>query len=365
MTARVSLRALGRATLARQLLLERSDLCVPAAVEHLVGLQAQTPHTWYVGLWSRLADLDPVAVGRMLEDGQLVRLALMRSTLHLVTVQDAVALRPVVKPAVEAVLAGAQSRDLSRVERDGLCAAARDHLAAGPCTGAALGLAMQEHWPDVSAQNLARAARAWLPLVQVPPRGVWGRSGQARVALLAGADPSSGLDIAGLVRRYLAAAGPATTADLAGWSGVRGMGEVVDRLRPGLLRLAGPDGQDFLDLPDAPRPPEDVEAPVRYLYDFDDVLLSHEDRRRVVGSLTAQDWAEHGYGPTTMRQPSTVLVDGTIAATWTADRSRERAVLHVRAFRRLNPQERSDVEAEGRRLLAFLHPGRDHEVRLL
>lgn len=233
MSTRISRRALGRATLARQLLLERSDASVPEALEHLVGLQAQTPHTWYVGLWSRLAGLDPVAVGRMLEEGRLVRLALMRSTLHLVTVRDAVVLRPVVQPAVELVLRGAPSRDLSGVDRARLVAAARAHLAAdGPCTGAELGRALHEHWPDVSAENLSRAARAWLPLVQVPPRGVWGRSGQARLGLLAGPRSAAGLDVAGLVRRYLSAAGPATTADLASWSGLRGLAEVVDRLRP-------------------------------------------------------------------------------------------------------------------------------------
>lgn len=245
-------------------MLERSGLTVPATLEHLVGLQAQTPHTWYVGLWSRLVDLDPVAVGGLLEDGQLVRLPLMRSTLHLETADDALALRPVVQRAVEAELAGAPGRDLSGVDRGALTTAVRDHLAAeGPCTLAALGRALQEEWPDVAPEP---GPRPWPTSPPVP------------------------------------------------------------------LRLR--------------RPP------------------AHADRRRIVGGLTASDWEGHDYRPTTMRQPSTVLVDGTVAGTWTAERSRDLVVLEVVTFRRLSSGERAAVELEGRGLLAFLHPGRTHEVRL-
>ncbi len=97
----LSRRAVNRATLARQLLLQKAPLPVPAAVAHLAGLQAQTPQTWYVGLWTRLADFDPVATGELLVTRALVRLPAMRSTIHLLTADDALAFRPLVQPAVE------------------------------------------------------------------------------------------------------------------------------------------------------------------------------------------------------------------------------------------------------------------------
>jgi hypothetical protein len=378
---RISRRALGRATLARQLLLERSDLPVPDVLEHLVGLQAQTPQTWYVGLWSRVRDFDPVALGEALERRELVRIALQRSTLHLVTADDAVALRPVLDPVAHAAAVGAR-RQLAGVDRASFVAAVRAVVDERPSTPAEIARALAGAFPELDAETIGNGARAWLPIVQVPPRGVWGRTGPARFAAL---DTWTGLPIPepapdaviGLLRRYLAAFGPATVRDFQVWSGLRGSTELVDRALdhdPGAFRLLTDDeGRTHLDLPDAPRPDEDTPAPVRLLYDFDNLLLSHADRSRVLGAGIAgghPGYRSHGFGAPSNRQPCTILLDGEAAGTWSVTeqsggRGRtRRATVELRAFARWPAAARGELESEGAGLLWFLHPEAEPEVVL-
>jgi hypothetical protein len=356
-------RAVNRATLARQLLLDRASMPVPAAVRHLVGLQAQTPQTWYVGLWTRLAGFDPVAAGDLLVDRTLVRLPAMRSTVHLLTAGDALAFRPLVQPVVERVTMGAFGRRLRGVDRDALVAAARAFVAEAPLAAADLGRRLAGRFPGHDPAALAQAARAWLPMVQVPPRGVWGRGGRALQAPLDGWLDRTRLapgtaTAEDLVLRYLAAFGPATVRDVQAWSGLTRLREVVDGLRPRLRVFLDDDGADLFDLPDAPRPDGDVPAPVRFLYDYDNLLLSHADRRRVLGDPGAVDFAAHGYATDSNLQPASVLVDGVVAATWRVTVDRGGAVLAVRGFRRFTAREVADLEAEGAALLRFLHPDR-------
>jgi hypothetical protein len=371
----LSRRALNRATLARQLLLERAAMPVPAAVAHLAGLQAQTPHTWYVGLWSRLADLDPVAVGELLTGRELVRLPVMRSTIHLLTAADALAFRPLTQPPIERSTTGQYGRHLTGVDRDALVAAARHLVEERPLIASELGRLLAERFPGHDPVALAQAARAWLPMVQTPPRGVWGRSGRALQAPLESwleswrGRPGTELTVARLVLRYLAAFGPATVRDVQTWSGLTRLAEVVDALRPGLHTFADEDGAELVDLPGAPRPGPDTPAPVRFLYDYDNLLLSHADRRRVVGDpskadYAAADYAAHGYTGESNVQPSSLLVDGVVAGTWKATRERGTATLTVRGFRPFTRAERREVEAEGAALLAFLHPRDTPDIRL-
>jgi hypothetical protein len=356
-------RALGRATLARQLLLERSDRDPVAAVEHLVGLQAQTPQTWYVGLWSRLRAVDPVAVGAALEDRLLVRVPAMRSTIHLLTASDALALRPLVDGVIERSTLGQFGRHLRDLDRAALVAATRELTEQEPRTAAELGRALAERFPGRDPDALAQIARAWLPMVQAPPRGVWGRSGRAMQAPLDTwlGRPLVAAPVAEVVLRYLGAFGPAGVRDAQVWSGLTHLAEVLDGLRDRLVVLGDEHGRELFDLPDAPRPDPGTPAPVRFLYDFDNLLLSHADRSRVVGDA---DHTAHGFGGDSGEQPRSVLVDGTVGATWRVARSRGTAVLTVRAFRPLTSGERADVQAEGAALLAFLHPRDRPEVRL-
>ncbi|GIJ72574.1 hypothetical protein Voc01_074910 [Virgisporangium ochraceum] len=371
----LSRRAVNRATLARQLLLERAELPVPTAVHHLVGLQAQTPQTWYVGLWTRLRAFDPVAAGELLVGRDLVRLPAMRSTVHLLTAGDALAVRPLVQPVVERVTMGAFGRRLRGVDRDALVAAARALVEEEPLAAADLGRRLAERFPGHDPAALAQGARAWLPMVQVPPRGVWGRGGRALQAPLdtwLSARPDTPLDARpgtrlgpaaaataeDLVLRYLAAFGPATVRDVQAWSGLTRLREVVDGLRPRLRVFTDADGAELVDLPDAPRPDADTPAPTRFLYDYDNLLLSHADRRRVLGDPGTVDFAAHGYAADSNLQPASVLVDGTVAATWRVTVDRDGARLAVRGFRRFTAREVADLAAEGAELLRFLHPDR-------
>lgn len=357
-------RALNRATLARQFLLERTRSTVLETIEHLVGLQAQTPHTWYVGLWTRVEELDPKEVGALLEQRALVRLPVMRSTIHLLTSDDALAMRPLAQQPIVRSTLGQFGRHLKGIEPDELSGAAREIVEESPRLASELGRMLAERFPGHDPNALAQAARAWLPMVQIPPRGVWGRSGRALQAPLESwlGRPQLALPVEQLVARYLAAFGPATVRDVQTWSGLTKLGEVVERMR--LPVLVGEDGAELFDLPDAPRPDPNTPAPVRFLYDYDNLLLSHADRRRVLGDPGDTDYAGHGYSIDSNMQPASVLVDGMVAATWTVARKRGAATLTVRAFRNLTAAERAEIETEGAELLLLLHPGDTHDVTI-
>jgi Winged helix DNA-binding domain len=341
----ISDRALNRTLLRRQFLLARVRRPALEMVEHLVGLQAQEPADPYVALWDRIDGFDPAELAGAVAGGDAVRIALQRSTIHLVTAADCAALRPVLQPALERLARSGFGTRLAGVDRDALAAAARELVAERPRTFGELGRLLAERWPDRDGTALAQTARALVPLVQLPPRGVWGRGGRAVHGLAAeplGADPTPD----GLVLRYLAAFGPATVADVQNWSGLTRLAEVVDRLRPSLRTDRAADGRELVDLPDAPRAEEDLPAPVRFLPQYDNVLLGHADRGRIVpaGAASLFD-ADYHWSP--------ALVDGMLRAAWRLDR--KAGVLHVRAPG-LSRAERAAVAEEGHALLGLLAP---------
>jgi Winged helix DNA-binding domain len=350
-------RALNRATLARQLLVERSALDVPAVVEHLVGLQAQTPQTWYVSLWSRIVGFDPELVSVLLGQHQLVRISLMRSTIHLVTADDALGLRPL----FDAVNARAQKtifgKRLGDVDHGELRAAARALLAERPLTFAELGAALAQHWPAVEPTALAQSVRALEPLVQVPPRGLWGRSGpvaHTTAEVWLGRPLVASPSVEDLVLRYLAAFGPASVADVQNWSGLTRLAPVLDQLRPRLLTYVGEGGRELFDLPDAPRPDRDSPVPVRFLADFDNLLLGHADRSRFV----SDGYRQLGF-PANGQVPRPFLVDGFTAGTWRVTVHRRAWTLTVEPFERITRQVRAALEQEAGDLLRFLSTAAD------
>jgi hypothetical protein len=356
-------RSLNRATLARQLLLARADLGVRQAVEHLVGLQAQAPFPPYTGLWSRLAGFDPHELGGLLLDRTVVRVALMRGTVHLVSADDCVALRPLFAERLERWLRSSWGKPLAGLDTAEVGAVARRLVEEEPRTTAELGRLLAERWPDRDPQALANAARTALALVQLPPRAVWGRAGQTVVTTAECwlGRPLGGTSLDAVVLRYLAAFGPASVADVQKWSGLTRLREVVDRLRPRLVVVRGEDGTELYDLPDAPRPDPDTPAPVRFLAEYDNLLLSHADPGRVIAP-------EHRAGLMTRNGiiPGVVLVDGAVAALYSVRRAKKAAALEIRPFRRLDRQERSAVEAEGGRLLAFSAAGAGtHDIRFV
>jgi hypothetical protein len=360
---RIDRRSLGRATLARQLLLERASVPVVGAVEHLVGLQAQTAQTWYVGLWGRLAGFRAEELSDLLDQRRVVRLALMRSTIHLVSARDCVVLRPLFGPVLERSMHGNFGKHLVGLDREEVSAAARAALVERPRIASELGRVLAQRWPDRDPASLAQAVRASEALVQVTPRGLWGRSGPAAHTTAEhwlGVELGPALPVDDLVLRYLGAFGPASAKDAQTWSGLSRLGEVFDRLRPRLLAYAGEDGRELFDLPDAPRPAPDVPAPVRFLYDYDNLLLSHADRRRVITEgYFAQEFRIDG------PMPRVVLVDGVTAGTWTVHRERRTTTLSVQPFGPLSAAEADDVTAEAAGLARFLAPEDAHDVRLL
>lgn len=344
----LSRRALNRATLDRQLLLHRSDRSVPEAVEHLVGLQAQVPLNPYTALWSRLEGFQPQALSDLLEARALVRTSVMRGTIHLVTADDCLRLRPLVQPVLTDEIR--RHRDfsprLASVDLGPVVAFAR-RLLAEPRTGPQLRRALAERFPEHDAAALAYACRCHLPLVQVPPRGLWGRTAQVTLATAEGwlgrpliAEPSRDE----LVLRYLGAFGPATVADVGTWSRLTGLRAVVERLRPRLRTFRDERGRELFDLPDALRPDAATRAPVRFLPEYDNVLLSHADRSRF---LAEGDRAALGAGWTVGW--GAVLQDGLVRGRWRLEPDGV-VVRHVP----LSRQALASVAAEGRRLARFL-----------
>jgi hypothetical protein len=347
-------RALGRATLERQLLLRRHAIAPAEAIERLAGLQAQTTHTWYTGLWSRLEAFDPEALSVLLAEREAVRIALMRSTIHLVSAADALWLRPLVAPVLERAIQGQFGRLYAGLDLDAVAEAGRELVEAQPLTFGEIGRALAERWPGRDPLALAQVVRARLALVQVPPRGLWGRSGLARHTTVERwlgrpADPEP--DAERLVLRYLAAFGPATVMDAQGWSGLTRLKTVFEHLRPRLACFRDEAGRELFDLPGAPRPDPDTPAPARLLYEYDNLLLSHADRSRFIPA-GLERWSQPVHG--------TALVDGTVHAVW----HRQATTLTVRPVLRLRKRDRTAIEHEAERLLDLVAAdARPREIR--
>jgi Winged helix DNA-binding domain len=360
---RLDPRALGRATLARQLLLEReSNLTALEAIERLVGMQGQAPHAPYVGLWTRLEDFEPEHLSGLIVSRQAVRAPLMRATIHLVSARDCLSLRPAIQPALERGFA-ASPFDVSGADPAALLDAGRSILSERPSTRPELGAALGETWPNVDPASLAHAVTYQVPAVQVTPRGVWGRSGAARwttIEAWLGRPLGDGASLESLVLRYLAAFGPATIRDVQTWSGLTRLAEVADRLRPRLRVFRDEHGAELLDLPEAPRPDPDTPAPPRFLPEYDNLLLSHADRARFIAGGERVPLP-----PGPGARSGTLLVDGLLSATWRATITRrEAALLEVAPFRSV--RARKAIAVEGEQLLRFIAPDVDRrEVRFV
>ena len=339
-------RALSRATLARQLLLERSERSPVEAVDHLVGLQAQAPLAPYVALWSRLVEFRPQSLAELVADGRAVRVTVMRGTIHLVTAGDAGPLRALLQSMLERRFASSPyARHLVGVDLAEVEARARELLAEGPLTRPKLSRGLQQWWPDRDPASLAYMVTFRVPLVQVPPRGVWGRSGP--IAYSPYEVDQSTVDVDGVVMRYLGAFGPASVRDIQAWCGLTRLGEVVQRLRAGLETFRDEQGVELFDLPDAPRPDPETPAPPRFLPEYDNILLSHADRTRV-----NPDGHPVPLLPGNGAAAGTVLVDGWFRALWQLDRPR--ATVTVSPLGRLARQERNALTKEAHALAAFL-----------
>jgi Winged helix DNA-binding domain len=353
MTPTLTRTQLNRATLARQLLLDREDVTATSAVERLAGMQAQEPKHPFIGLWTRIAGFDRDDLRRALHEREVVRATLMRSTLHLMSAADYAALRMSMQPPRSVALRGLGAR-AAGLDPDEVLPAARQLLDGAPLVFDEIRARLQEQFPDVNDRALGYAVRTLLPLVMVPSEDArWGFERVARFALAdewLGAPPGDG-DPAALARRYLGAFGPASAADLQTWSGVGGMKTVLDGMRDGLEVFADERGRELFDLPDAPRPDAGVPAPPRFLPEFDNLVLAHDDRSRVIAD-------EHRPLVTTknLRVRATFLVGGSVAGTWTIEVKRRLATLRIAPFGALAKRARSALAEEGEALLRFAEP---------
>src|SRR5215207_6902164 len=350
-------RELNRATLERQMLLRRRKLSAVEAIEHLVGMQAQAPAPPYVGLWTRLEDFHPDDLACLILERHAVRIALMRNTVHLVSARDCLALRPLMQPVFDRTLYSTRANraHLEGVDIEALVVAGRALLEERPRTARELGTLLQERWPERDAASLARAIRHLVPLVQVPPRGLWRRSGPAahttaEAWLGRPLDPDPPPEE--MVQRYLGAFGPATVKDVQTWSGLTRLSEVTDRLRSHLRTFRDEHDRELFDLPDAPRPDPDASVPPRFLPEFDNLILSHADRTRII----ADDHRKVIASKNGM-VPATVLVDGFVRGTWKTERTRGKATLVIEPFEPRARKDRDALAQEGERLIRFTGAG--------
>lgn len=362
--SKLSLQALNRATLHRQWLIERRDATALEAIEHLVGMQAQSPLAPYVGLWTRLNGFDPAELAGLIEDREAVRGSMMRATIHLMSSRDFLAFRPLIQPRLEREVFQNMTYGRHRLEGidiDAVLKAGIERMADGPATAVHLREHLAPLWPDREPAALAHAVRCLLPTIQTPPRGIWGKGGNPAMStadLWLGSPVTANPSPDDLVLRYLAAYGPASVADAQNWSGLTRLSEIFDRLDLRTYTDAE-SGRTLYDLPDITLPDEDIEVPVRFLPEYDNLLLSHADRTRWIDtptrqSLTLQEVLTRG----------STLHNGQAAALWKQTKStKTTAILEIEPITKLPRSARTQIEAEATNLLTFTSPNTEHEIR--
>jgi hypothetical protein len=359
-----SRRALGRALLARQLLLERRDCSVEQVLTRVGGLQAQEPRPPFLALWNRIAgfanqDLITAALRR-----SAVRATLHRGTIHLLDSTD----YPVWRTALSGELA-ALPRGLGPAARavdvPAVRAAAQQLFQGRRLRFGELRPLLAERFPDVDPHILGVYARMTVPLVLPPTDNVWGWAADPAFAraddwiAMPDIDPAVARDQ--LVLAHLAAFGPARAADVAAWSGMRSVQVVLDRLAAQLVRFSDESGRVLYDLPDAPRPTEEVPAPPRLLGDWDTVLLGHAEHSRVVDAeVRRRLMTSNG------RLRPCLMVDGRVVGGWSVEQSGSTALLSLEPYVPVPRAGLTSAAGEAADLLSWLSPGTTgHDVQIV
>lgn len=351
MPATLSLRTLNRTYLHRQMLLDRADMDIAAAVEQVVGLQAQIPNPPYIGLWTRLRAFSRADLTARMEQRQIVRAPFWRSTLHVISAADYQRFRPLVEPALVKALSAFFGDRARGLNREALLTAARAALSEAPLSMGELGKRMLEVEPDRETSALDYFVRTYLPLVQIPPGGTWGSGSMARYALAAdwlpnGTEP---VGLAALFRRYLAAFGPASIMDFQTWTGLTRLNAVEDELSADLAVYQDEAGKTLYDLPDAPLNDADVPAPVRFIPEYDNLLIGHANRTRILPEVHRKRVLLSAG-----RVLNTILVDGFVAGTWRIESKKGAVTLRIDPFSDLGAADREALAAEGERLARFI-----------
>lgn len=345
---RLTRQRLNRTLLRRQHLLERTSATAEEMARHLVGLQAQENLPPYLSLHARLTTFDPGDVTRGLDDRSLVRLLTMRGTIHLLTRDDALSLRRWTQQVQERELRSSQNvKEALGVDREAFAEVVSDLLADGPLAQRDLAARLGEHFPDVPPTALGQLARVALPLAQLPPRGAWKASGGVVYQYVDRwvGEPMRDPDVEDVVRRYLAAYGPASAADVTAWSGITRLGPVVAAM-PDLERHEDESGKVLYDVPGGVLEEEDVPAPPRLLGTYDNVWLSHAGRDRVTEPEKRSRWMGVNGGA-----GMSLFVDGWLEGLW---RPVDGKVEVIGTFRDLSRRERSGLDDEIGRVEALL-----------
>jgi winged helix DNA-binding protein len=355
----LSLRALNRATLRRQLLLRREKIKVVAAVERVAGLQAQVPRPPFIGLWSRLDGFQREHLVGAIDRREIVRGTLMRATIHLVSRNDFIEWRPTIQPVLTRLMRSVLGKALDRFDLEQIVAAARTRFDSEACTFAELRQHMTEEFPGVNDRAMALIVRMLLPLIQTPQAGhPWAYHAAADFAVarswLGEEVPATGQPER-LALRYLAAFGPATGQDFQMWSGLPGGRAVFEQLRPKLRVLRDEAGRELFDLPRAPVADADEDAAVRFLPEYDNLLLAHADRSRIVHAVHRKRLFTRN-----LLIPAAFLVDGFVAGLWNIEIRTKAQKRHVRLllkpFGKLERRTKTALQEEGDRLLRFIEP---------
>jgi hypothetical protein len=334
------------------MLLTRVNLPVLDAIERLVGIQAQDPNAPYFSLWTRVKGFRPEDLSNLIQDKKVVRLALMRSTIHLVSSQDGMSLRPLVQTVQESVLKNSFGKYLNGLDIQAIAEAGRALVETKPLTFSELGKLLGKQWPNVESAALAAVVRTLVPLVQLPPRGIWGKSGQAvhtSAEAWIGTLPFSKLTTEDLILRYLAAFGPATIRDIQVWSGLTRLNEKVEQLLPQLIIFHDGQGNELFDIPNAPRPDQNIPSPPRFLGGFDNILLSYADRKRIIDEA----YRNIVFTKNGIIRP-TILIDGFVSGIWKLQKEKGTVRLIIELFKKLPDEEHNVLMEEGTRLLDFI-----------
>jgi hypothetical protein len=360
-------RELNRALLARQGLLTRKRVSVETMIGACAGLQTQEPRDAFVSLWSRISGFKREKLFGAADARRVVRGSNLRCTIHTVTAADFIAFRMTLSNVVERDMANWRERydglDITKVT-----AAVRDLLSDGePRTAKQIGEELQPLFPRVHREGLSHCARIHVPVVMTPTDHRLGYSRPPSLMLaeswlgatLSPATPEAKTE---LLRRGIAAIGPASAADLRTWSGMTGVREALEPLLPELAEFRDEAGRTLYDLPEAPRPRAGTEAPVRLLGEFDNVALSHADRARIVAPEDARLFNVSKNG----RRAFAILIDGQVRGSWQLTRNRDQARIRLMPFHKESASTLDAVAAEGEALLRFLEPDAPrHEVDLV
>lgn len=362
MPVTLSLRELNRTLLHRQFLLERQTTPVLSAVERLIGLQSQVPNPPYIGLWSRLVDFERAALTQSMEARQVVRVPSFRSTLHLMSAADYQRMQPVFLPALVKGMRSFHGRNLEGLDLPALVEKSKPHLSEAPRTMGEIKNFLLQYEPDRFGEALNYAVRTFLPLVQVPPGGTWGSGTMAKYALaeqwLGGmGQPMTPVE---MFKRYLANAGPASVMDFQTWAGLTNMSKELAPYRDAFTVYQTDGKREVWDIPNGEIISGDVFAPIRFVPEYDNILISHQDRTRILAEADKSK-----VFLTAARVLGTVLLDGFVGAIWRIEKPTKKSLtITIEPFATLSVADRAGILDEGERLARWMDSTAHIEVNI-